>query len=154
MPRRVRSILIDNTLGKIYTNVDSTLSTDSSKLIAGTKLQSYTYAANIRSNAVVARNIGTGTGVFFPNRGLIVVGRLGVTVAPLGRTINVDIKVGSTYATSTVAATLSLPINSLASTTNLVVNVQSGQSLYFDVTQVGNVRPGTGLSIKLDYYAG
>lgn len=154
MPRRIRSILIDNTLGKIYTNVDTTLSTDSSKLIAGTKLQSFTYAATTTATAVVARNIGTGTGVPFPNNSLIVSGRLGVSAAPLGRTIIVAIRVGSNYATSTVATTLSLPINALSSTTVLAINIQSGQFLYFDVTQVGNVRPGSGLSIKLDYYTG
>ena len=153
MPR-TRSILIDNTLGKIFTNVESSTSTDSSKLIAGSKLQSFTYAATTTATAVVAKNIGTGTGVPFPNNGLIVACRLGVSVAPLGRTINVAIRVGSNYATSNVATTLSLPINALSSTTVLAINIQSGQFLYFDVTQVGNVRPGSGLSIKLDYYTG
>lgn len=153
MPR-TRSILIDNTLGKIFTNVGSSTSTDSSKLIAGTKLQSYTTAANTKSTTVVARNIGIATGVPFPNNGLIVSGRLSISVAPLGRAINVDIKVGSTYATSTVAATISLPINTLTALTNLAITIQSGQFLFFDVTQVGNIRPGAGLSIKLDYFTG
>lgn len=153
MPR-IRSILIDNTLGKIFTNVETSTSTDSSKLIAGTKLQSFTYAATTTATTVVAKNIGTGTGVPFPNNGLIVAGRLGVSVAPTGRAINVAIRVGSTYATSTVATTLSLPVSALSATTNLAINIQSGQFLYFDVTQVGNIKPGNGLSVKLDYYAG
>lgn len=153
MPR-TRSILIDNTLGKIFTNVGSSASTDSSKLIAGTKLQSYTYSAASRSTTVVARNIGVTRGVPFPNNGLIVSGTLSVSSLATGRAIIVDIKVGSIYATSTVAGTISLPINTVTALTNLAISVQSGQFLFFDVTQVGNIRPGTGLSIKLDYFTG
>lgn len=153
MPR-TRSILIDNTVGKIFTNVGSSASTDSSKLIAGTKLQSYTYSASRSSTTVVARNIGIATGVPFPNNGLIASGTLSISSVPTGRAINVDVKVGSTYATSTVATTISLPINTFTATSNLAISIQSGQFLFFDVTQVGNIRPGAGLSIKLDYYTG
>ena len=154
MARRTRSILVDNTLGKIFTNTDVVTTTDASKLIAGTKIQSSTISASSKTTAIVAKNIGTGVGIPFANNGLITNVTLSATSACAGQSIIVAIKVGSTYNTSTTATTVSLPVNSYSASTAASVSVQAGQNVYLDITQVGTTKPGVGLSVRLDYYTG
>jgi hypothetical protein len=153
MPRRTRSILIDNTLGKIFTNID-TVTTDSSKLIAGTKLQATTISSGSKTNVVVAKNLGTGVGVPFVNPALLTTIKLSVSTAPAGQPIIVAVKGGSSYANSSVLTTVTLPVNTSTVTSSMSITIQSGQNIYLDVTQAGTTKPGTGLSVRLEYYTG
>ena len=146
--------MVDNTLGKIFTNTDVVTTSDSSKLIAGTKLLTTTVGAAYQVTAFVIRNLGGGSGIPFASQGLIINATVTMFSAPIGQAVKVDIKVGSTYATSSVVSTLTLSAGTTSSSTSLSINIQAGQFVFLDITQVGNIRPGSGLAVKLNYYTG
>jgi hypothetical protein len=152
--RRSRSILIDSTLGKIFTNTNSTVVTDPSKLIAGTKIRSSTVSASSKTTTAITNNMGTGVGIAFPTGGLITSVTLSVSSAATGRSIVVAIRVGSSYASSTVSTSVSLSTSTLKATSTVSVAVQEGQYVFLDITQVGSIKAGSGLSVRLDYYTG
>jgi hypothetical protein len=155
MPTRTRSILIDNTLGKIFTGVANSGTTDVSKLIAGTKIQNKGVSAPSKNNIVAATNIGDGKGVYFSADSLIVQVVLKASIAPKGRAAQVRLKKGSDgYSNSTVIDTYSLPANSVSATINTNISILAGQSVFADVVQGGSTTPGQGLSIAYNYYSG
>jgi hypothetical protein len=152
--RRTRSILVDNTLGKIFTNVSSVSTSNSSNLIAGTKIQSATISSGSKTTLVLTKNLGKGIGISFPRGGLITNVQLSLSGAATGQSVIVDVKVGTSYANSSTVTTATLPVNTLSTPKAVSISVQSGQYVYLDVTQTGNIKPGNGLSVRLDYYTG
>lgn len=154
--RRTRSLLIDATLGKIFMNTNQVTPSDPSKLIAGTKLQTTIISAPKTVSPKVANNLGlTGTGKKFPNGGLLTQADLKVVAPPLGSSIIVVLRKGDTYETSEVIATLEILSGLTASNSqNLAVTLAPNQAIFMDVSQVGVLRPGKGLSITLRHYSG
>lgn len=153
--RRLRSILIDSTLGKIFTNTAEVTPSDPSKLIAGTKIQSTIISSPKKLSLVVSKNLGlTGAGKKFTSGALLTAATLDLMTTTMGASLIVLMKVGSTYETSTLAATLTLAAASRSQTTPLSITVQPNHAVFFDIAQVGTTRPGQGLSITLKYYAG
>lgn len=155
MTRRARSILIDATLGKIFVNTSATTPTDPSKLIAGSRLTSSTLSASAKTKVSVANNLGfKGVGIPFVTGGLLAAVTLSVAAAPIGSPIIVNVKIGSTYATSTVQATVSLYSGTMGNGITTSTFIPAGHNIYLDVAQTGSIKPGFGLSIRLDYYKG
>lgn len=156
MTRRNRSILTDATLGKIFTNTSSVQAADASKLIAGTKLASSTISAVPRTAvARVTRNLsGNSSGIRFPSGGLVVSFIISASTASIGRAIIFEVRVGSSYATSTLLDTQQLEVNVKTKTVSVAWTIPAGNSLYVDVVQVGDVKPGNGLSTQFNYYTG
>jgi hypothetical protein len=155
MPIRTRSILIDNTLGKIFTGVANSGTTDVSKLIAGTKIQNKGVSAPSKNNIVAATNIGDGKGVYFSADSLIVQVVLKASRAPKGRAVQVRLKKGSSgYDSSTTVDTYSLSADSTSATINTNISIAAGESVFADVVQGGSTSPGQGLSIAYNYYSG
>jgi hypothetical protein len=154
MPR-TRSLLIDNTLGKIFTNTATVSAADASKLIAGTKLVSASITANKGIVAKVTNNLsGTPQGVRFVSGGLVTSVIISAAVASTGRAIVFAFKVGTSYDTATTLGTDQL--NATVTRKNASVNwtIPAGSSIYVDITQVGMSKPGAGLGVQFNYYAG
>ena len=151
MPLRTRSLLMDNTIGKIYTNVGATSEVNSSKLIAGTSLKSYVLSS--KTSTRVANNL-SGTGFPFASSGLIQTVTLSVSTAPVGASIIVALKKGTAYANSTTSATANIASGVKTGNTSISLNVSAGEFIFFDVTQVGSTSSGQKLSIRLDYFLG
>ena len=151
---RIRSLLIDNTLGKIFTNTQSSLTADASKLIAGSKLLTASFTSAKTTTVKVISNLGTGKGILFPNSSLLTQITLSVATAPSGAPITVVIKKGTSYTTATVTGTYTIAADTLTSNYTVSQTINSGDSLFADVTTVGNVKSGVGLTILFNYYAG
>jgi len=151
MPLRTRSLLMDNTIGKIYTNVGATSEVNSSKLIAGTALKSYVLSSKAATR--VASNL-SGTGFPFSSNGLIQTLTLSVSTAPVGASIIVALKKGTAYANSTTSGTANIASGQKTGNTSISLNVSAGEFIFFDVTQVGSTSSGNKLSIRLDYFLG
>jgi hypothetical protein len=154
MTRRTRSILLDNTFGKIYTD-SSDVVADPTKVIAGAKAQ----YANINSSrdAVVriAYNLGaTGRGIVFPTQAVVTKITLTTATAPTGSNIIIAVKTGTSYSTATQQGTYSITPTNTSSTNVTGINVPAGNSIFTDVIGIGSLNQGTGLSIQYEYYSG
>ncbi len=155
MTRRTRSILVDSTLGRIFTNVVSSAASDASKLIAGTKTQRVSFTSPRTMIARVLSNAGaSGLGLRFSNNALITSVVMNTAGEPTGRDLQIQLKKGSSYATSTAIGTFTLTAGSKVSTNAVAISITAGESIFMDIIQVGSVKPGTGLSVDLNFYAG
>lgn len=148
---RTRSVLIDNTLGRIFRNVTSVSSASAANLIAGLKLESSAIAAARRTTARPTLNLGN-SGIFFVGGGLINLVNLSAATAPAGQPIIVRLRVGVDYESSTENSQYQL----LGTTANfpVTITVPAGHSVFFDIVQVGSVKAGAGVGVRLSFYRG
>lgn len=155
MATRARGILVDSTLGKMFTNTSSVQSADSSKLIAGTKLQSTVIYSPKKKNIVVVNQLGSsGRGKVFPTGALLTKITASVLVAPIGSDIIIGVKVGQTYDTSSPVSFLTIAENTKSTTNSVSISISPDSALFFDVIQVGSIKPGQSLAITFSYYVG
>lgn len=155
MTRRIRNILIENSLGKVFTGVDSIFSANASNVIAGTVQQTKGYAQPTATKVVVTNNLGGSlAGIPFAHNGVVVAVQVSVATAPQGSPIIISLKSGTSYSSSTIVGTFSLSALSNTSTTSCSIPIVSGNSFYIDVTQVGKTFSGTGLAVQLNHYLG
>lgn len=163
MTRRIRSMLLDVGLGKIFTGAIASSSATAANLIAGSTIKSI--QRNFGSSATTAKvtsNVVTST--LFSSNALITsvlvkintsgVGSGAAYYQPAGSSIIVTLKTGLTYATSTSVGTVSLPALTTSATTVTSISIVANNTLYWDITQVGSTKPGIGLSITPFYYIG
>lgn len=155
MTRRTRSFLVDNTIGKIFTGVTNVAQAAPDKLIAGTKLLVKSLSTSISVQAVPVKNLGNGKGLFLSSGGALVT-KIAVSVSTTarGQPIIVVARKGVAYDSSTEIGTYTLPINTNVAEFPIQVQLDSTESLFFDVTQVGSNRRGSGLTIRVSYYSG
>lgn len=156
MTRRTRSFLVDNTLGKVFTGVTTIVEGSPDKLIAGTKLLTRTLASSAFVEIVPVKNLGPNAkGMYLSANGALVT-RIDLSVATTAsiQPIIIVARKGTSYATSTIVGTYSLSprINTTGYITEIQLN--STESLFFDVTQVGSLIRGKGLTIRVSYYSG
>ena len=153
---RTRSMLIDSSLGKIFTNVDTITNASAANLIAGSVVKTTTIPQGTGTTACkIALNIGSG--ISFRVKALLILATAIVKVAPKGQSLIVTVKKGSTgYATATIQTTIIIAPGTLTATTgDISISIDAGDYLYFDVTQVGtSAGAGTGLSVTYSYYLG
>jgi hypothetical protein len=156
MTRRTRSMLLDASLGKIFTNTNQIAPNDPSKLIAGTKLSSSTINSLPKGAiAKVTKNLsGNPSGIKFTSGGLVTAVIISAVSAPKGRGIIFQIRVGSTYETSTVIDTEELEDSVKTKTVNVAWSIPAGNNLYVDIIQVGNIKAGATVSLQFNYYTG
>lgn len=75
-----------------------------------------------------------------------------VTQAPKGGSgISIPVKVGLTYATSTLLRTLVIPNNGTSYTVKDTSGLSAQVFLFLDITNVGLTYPGAGLRVQVDY---
>ena len=153
---RTRSVLIDNTLGRIFRNVTSSASGTAANLIAGSKIESAAITSGTRTVARPTNNIGNGKGIFFAGGALITSINLTARGAPVGyinaNSIVTRVKVGASYETAESVGDYALQTKSI--TTSTAITVNAGHSVYFDIIQVGSIKPGTGFGVRLNFYRG
>jgi hypothetical protein len=156
MAQRTRSILIDNTLGKIFTGVDAVSSANASNLIAGTQVSSRGVSSPATTTVAVTKNLGGGSGIYFPHVGIIKNVIITAYSAPVGAAIVISLKKSSSsdYTTSTQVATFTLPVSTRTVTIPCSISFEAGSYFFIDVTQTGSTKPGTGLSVQLQHYMG
>jgi hypothetical protein len=158
MPRRTRSLLIDASLGKIFAGASDSLSATAANLIGGSTLKSI--QRNFGTSGILAKvtnDVITRTP--FPANAIITAVKVMVNTAPgsyqpTGSSIIITLKTGLTYATSTSVGDVSLPALTTSATTATSISILAGYTLYWDIIQVGSIRPGIGLSITPYYYIG
>jgi hypothetical protein len=153
MARRTRGLLIDSTLGKVWSNIDDVASGNASLLIAGTKLQSKVFSQSSTTVVRAATNLGLGTGFYFPTQTLITSVGLTLTVSK-NRTANINITVKSsadTYANASTLGTYTISKSNSSQSATTSLSVAAGSYVYFDLT-TGDAN-AQGLSITLNYYA-
>lgn len=155
MPR-TRSVLVDNTIGRIFRNVTAVSQATPANVIAGDKLVQRVINGGT-SNLAVRNNIG-GRGLFFISGGLVTQIRIGLKYASRGTPITVRVRRGTTYDTSSVIDTYSVPAGGIRApateTFNVSISLSAGESLFFDITAVGTLFPGAGIQITVGFYTG
>jgi len=153
---RTRSVLIDNTLGRIFRNVQSTATANAANLIAGSKIESTGIISAKKVVARVSNNIGNGKGLFFAGGALVTSITLTTATPPAGSgtgsALITRVKVGSSYETAQSVGDYSL--TSRSATISTVITVAVGHSVYFDIIQVGSIKPGIGFGVRLNFYRG
>lgn len=155
MTRRTRSFLIDNTVGKIFTNVQTTSGAGADKLIAGTKLLVRTIAAAARIQAVPTLNLGGGLGILLsPNNAILTRIDIGAATAPGGQPLIISARIGTSFASSVEFGTYELPMNIKSAGYVVAKQFQPGEYLYVNILQTGTTRRAAGLSVRFSYYAG
>lgn len=154
MAQRIRSILVDNTLGKIFTGANTVSNASAANLIAGTQKLVKTFASGVAVNTKVANNLTAGSGLLIGNNGVLVSVTLMAVTAPLGSNISVNLKKGSAYASSSIVGTYTLSPGSNLTYYTTAISFLATDNFFIDITQVGSVKSGVGFSIQLGYYSG
>jgi len=155
MPR-TRSVLVDNTIGRIFRNVTTVAQASAASVIAGDRLTTRSIGSGQAALIKIANNIG-GKGLFFVTGASVTQLRVSLIRAPRGRDALIQVRKGLTYATSTtVGEPYAIPagnVNVAATATYTVaITLAAGESLYFDVVQVGSMFAGTGLTVTVNLY--
>lgn len=149
---RIRNLLIDNTLGKVFTNVARVTDVDASKLIAGIKLQSKTIKpGNVTTAVRVTKNLG-GTGIYFPTASLVTDATVIFAKAPSNAGTSVVFKAGATYDTATTVGTISIASQAVNTAVTLNATIAAGQYLFVDIATAAATGSGFGISIIANYY--
>ena len=155
MTRRTRSMLVDASIGKIFTNTNQITPTDPSKLIAGTRLLSASIANRVITAARITNNLGGKMeGLRFISGAVITSTTVSLTTAASGQPLKFDIRVGTSYDTSTIILSDELLPNVKQKLLTTVITVPSNNSIYVDITQIGSVGPGRGFGLQFTYFAG
>lgn len=153
MTRRTRSLLIDNTFGKIFTGVSKTSEGAADKLIAGTKLLTKSITQNQRFVVVPVNNLGNGQGLTLsPSDSLLTQIRINVFVASSGQPVSILLLKGTSYATSTQLGTYELAAGVKAVSHNVSHQLLAGERIFVNIIQSGSTRRATGLSLTFVYY--
>ena len=153
MARRTRSILIDATLNRIFTQTDSTTNANAANLIAGVKMFTKALVSPSAQAATYAKNLGNGV-VLAGNGGTVANVVLRAYKAPQGGAgIVASIRKGTTYAASTQVTTVTLPSGQLSATLTPSLSFDAGERIFVDLLQGGTIITGAGFSITFNYYA-
>lgn len=151
---RTRSVLVDNTIGRIFRNVSSVSQATAASVIAGAKLTTKSISGG-RAVLKVRNNIG-GNGIFMIGGGLVTQLIFKLTKAPRGSTVTMRVKKGTSYDTATTVADYTIPegTKSITQVYTVSITLAPGESLYFDIVEVGSIAPGTGITTTIGFYAG
>lgn len=154
MPR-TRSVLVDNTIGRIFRNVSTVSQATAASVIAGDKLAQRLLNGGT-SNIRVQNNVG-GRGLFFIGGALVTQLIFSNRFSSRGSPVVINVKKGTTYALATLIGNYEIPPltaqrQGSSATFAVSITLAAGESLFFDVVSVGNVFPGTGLSILAGFY--
>jgi hypothetical protein len=153
MTRRTRSLLIDNTFGKIFTGVSKTSDGTADKLIAGTKLLSKSIAQNKKFIVIPSNNLGNGQGLILSaSESLLTQIKIAVAVASSGQPVTIVVLKGESYDTSTELGTYELASGVKTFAYNVSHQILSGEKIFVNITTSGSTRKASGLSLTFIYY--
>jgi hypothetical protein len=160
MTRR-RSFIIDNTQGKVFYNTTNSISFTADLVAASVAVKSqpifvkppgysvstvnaiygWTATGNTVLTTIKMDCISTNPAVI-PNS----------TVGPTGQNLVIGMRKISSTGTYTSLGSFNIPAGSYTSNTTVNYYINTGDSIYIDVTQVGSGNPGQGLKVTLYYY--
>lgn len=162
---RIRGILIDNTFSKMFSNIDATVNATAQQLIAGsiaraayTSIKQPGYPISVVTSIQPAQ--------YFPNPGIITSASYSFraqyssqsalqAIIPQGRDVWVVLrKVSSAGATANLGQFILSKGTSTGTINTGTIVISTGDTIYWDVTQVGTTQPGQGLLITTNYYSG
>jgi hypothetical protein len=152
---RVRNFLIDNTLGKVFTNVQNITAANATNIIAGTKLQSRLLSTGAAVPLRIVNNLSN-IGLIFPTDSIITTIKVSLLKSTTWPTTRLRIKSGTSYSTATtVVPSISIPVNSLTVTSTVNLNIPAGNYVYVDIIDASPVptSAGAGLSVTFNFYA-
>lgn len=159
MVSRLRSILVDNTTGTIYTGTSTTVSASKDKIAAGVfpKILKTSIVAPGRPVVIVNGNkpIKFARDVLITNISMAVTNTSGKTViaaSPQGASLTIRIRKVNSSNEETTLGSYSITSNSTTSTNTVSFNLLSTDSIFFDVTSIGSTKPGLGLFINTSYF--
>lgn len=153
MTRRTRSLLIDNTFGKIFTGISKTSDGTADKLIAGTKLLSKSITQSKKSIVVPSLNLGNGQGLILSaSESLLTQIKMSVNSASSGQPVTISVLKGESYITSTQLSTYEIAADAKTSVYNVSHQILSGEKIFVDIITSGSSRKATGLSLTFIYY--
>ena len=165
---RTRSFLVDNTLGKLFTNTAASSLANSSNVIAGTKIQTKTISQGnlVIGKAVNGLSLGTlgasgllvgvsvssfALGTSTPYQDSIFKIKYGTTgYANATELLNTDPTVGYKWVLPYTSNVVTYP--KISGTYPIAFNWSNNEIFYVDITQV--TRNVKGLSLTLTYYLG
>jgi hypothetical protein len=153
MPR-IRKTLIDNTLGKIFTNIQTISSANASNIIAGTKLQSKNLNTGRSIRLRTINNLGN-SGFYFPTDSLLTTVTLRLHQSSKAPT-KLRFRAGSSISSTVIIAdNVTIPANTLLITVDINAFVDAGNYVYVDITETSpfNSATGYGLGLSLNYYS-
>jgi len=149
---RTRSILIDNTIGRIFSAVDKSTNATAKSLIAGAVQQNRILSQG--PSAVVIAAVNLGKGVSLGPAGAVVnsiVTKLGS--AAKAASVLITVKTGTAYATATTVTTITIPANTLTVTYSTSFSVVANGYIYLDVAYSGApTTKAVGLSTTINYF--
>lgn len=148
---RVRNFLIDNTIGKVFTNVQNVSAANASNIIAGTKLQSKIISSTASTVMRITKMLGN-TGIYFPSDSLVTTAVIKLSKAATASGTSIGIKVGTSYTTATLINTTSISANAANTTITLNSTVPAGQYMYIDILSVPSAGAGLGFNITVNFY--
>ena len=159
MTRRTRSILIDATLGKMFTGAADTSTATAANLIAGSTLKNIqlNYGTNVTNAKVVTnafKNIAFPSNAIITSVKVMVDTKNATAAQAAGSSIIITLRTGLTYATSTSVGTVSLAASTTSQTTITSISIAADSILFADITQVGSTKAGRGLSYTPYYFIG
>lgn len=153
MTRRTRSLLIDNTFGKIFTGVSNTSEGGADKLIAGTKLLNKSITQSQKLIVVPTLNLGNGQGLILSTgESLLTQIKLSVFTASSGQAVTVSVLKGEAYDTATQLGIYEIAAGSKINQYNVSHQILSGEKIFVNIITSGSIRKATGLSLTFIYY--
>jgi hypothetical protein len=157
--RRLRSILIDNITGTIYTNITKPSLATASSVAAGAKPSTIKVSVSRagRPAQIVNSNkpIRPRRDIVITNVSMDVTGGRGLTSAtasPQGGDLTVRYRKVSSNGTETILGTHSIVSGNTTSSDSVSYSMNSTDQLFIDVISVGTLRPGLGLTVYTTYF--
>jgi hypothetical protein len=158
---RIRSVLIDNSVGSIFRNIRKVSQATAANVIAGNKLSTKSIKGS--GNLRVANNVGN-KGIFLLTGGVITQCVVSLKTQPMSGTVTIRFRVGETYATSVqIGELMTVPWRSpllgpqrvpYLEVQNVTTVVPPRHYVYVDVVTIGSVGAGNGLTATVALYTG
>jgi hypothetical protein len=159
MTRRTRKFIIDNTTGTAYTNVNNVTGATAANIAAGLKPKTSRVALSGAGRPVVKltgnKAVFTRLPILISSVYLEVTDAKGVrstVAAPVGGQIDIKLRKIDSQNVSSFLGTYSITSGSAFNTYATSLNILNTDVVFIDVTNVGTIRPGTGLNVVITFY--
>lgn len=159
MSRRTRKLIVDNNTGTVYTNVNSVASATLASVAAGLRPKTSRIAISGAGRPVVRL---TGNKAVFTRAAILISsiylevtdarGTRTAVASPAGGPIDIRLRKVDSQNVSSFLGTYSIIAGGTFNTYATSLNILNTDNVFIDVTNVGTIRPGTGLNIVITFY--
>ena len=162
MSTRTRNTLIDNTVGTLYSGVVTTDLVAANNYLAAVTARNVPFQVKPPGSTVsvvtdtIGWTVNSPTIVSQVKMDMMKVSATTANsaVAPSGSSLITSIRKVSNTGVSTTLGTTSIASGGITSTTAVNYSLNTYDTVYVDVTQVGSNNPGSGLRVTLSFYGG